>query len=47
LGAPINVGFSAKFDRDGFMADVGAHGLTFDAEWIDTDHAYGIFLFRR
>ncbi|MDQ2709043.1 MAG: L-histidine N(alpha)-methyltransferase [Actinomycetota bacterium] len=46
-GEVINVGFSAKFDRDEFIGDVGAHGLAHQAEWIDPDQAYGIFLFRR
>jgi L-histidine Nalpha-methyltransferase len=46
-GDSINVGFSAKFDRARFVAEVGAHGFASQAEWVDPDTAYGIFLFRR
>lgn len=46
-GEGINVGFSAKFDRDRFVADVGAHGMAAEAEWVDPRWRYGIFLFRR
>ncbi|MEV1292159.1 L-histidine N(alpha)-methyltransferase [Pseudonocardia sp. NPDC049635] len=46
-GEGINVGFSAKFDRDGFRRDVEAHGLRAEAEWVDDEAGYGIFLFRR
>lgn len=46
-GDAINVGFSAKFDRDRFVADLAAHGLQRQADWIDPDRAYGLFLFRR
>jgi L-histidine N-alpha-methyltransferase len=46
-GQSINVGFSAKFDHDEFVADVVARGFTAQAEWVDPDWAYGIFLFRR
>lgn len=46
-GDGINVGFSAKFDRERFVADVAAHGLVPEAQWVDPDRAYGIFLFRR
>lgn len=46
-GEGINVGFSAKFDRDRFRRDVAAHGLRPEAEWVDEDRRYGIFLFRR
>ena len=46
-GGAINVGFSAKFDRDRFVADLAAHGLERQAQWIDPERAYGIFLFRR
>lgn len=46
-GDAINVGFSAKFDRTDFVADVEAHGLTLQADWIDPVHDYGIFMFRR
>jgi L-histidine N-alpha-methyltransferase len=43
----INVGFSAKFDRDRFVAGVAAHGLRAEAQWVDPTWQYGIFLFRR
>ncbi|MBW0103968.1 L-histidine N(alpha)-methyltransferase [Pseudonocardia sp. KRD291] len=46
-GDGVNVGFSAKFDRDRFVADVAAHGMTFESEWSDPHWRYGIFLFRR
>ena len=46
-GAGINVGFSAKFDRDRFVADVTSHGLAFESAWVDPVWQYGIFLFRR
>lgn len=46
-GDGINVGFSAKFDRDRFVADVAAHGMEFEREWLDPQWRYGIFLFRR
>ena len=44
-GDGVNVGFSAKFDRDRFVAVLATHGLRHQAEWID--RAYGVFLFRR
>ncbi len=43
----INVGFSAKFDRDRFVTDVAAHGMAFESGWVDPEWSYGIFLFRR
>ena len=46
-GESINVGFSAKFDRERFVATAGAHGLRRQADWIDPAEHYGIFLFRR
>ena len=46
-GDAINVGFSAKFGRGRFVADVAAHGLRAEAQWIDPTWRYGIFLFRR
>ncbi|MET0190854.1 MAG: L-histidine N(alpha)-methyltransferase [Pseudonocardia sediminis] len=46
-GDGINVGFSAKFDRERFVADVAAHGLAPEAQWVDPERQYGIFLFRR
>lgn len=45
-GDTINVGFSAKFGRRGFIDDLATHGLRLHAEWIDPDWDYGIFLFR-
>lgn len=46
-GESINVGFSAKFDRERFCRDVESHGLRVEAEWTDPTHRYGILLFRR
>lgn len=46
-GDSINVGFSAKFGRDRFVAEVAAHDLRAEAQWIDPTWRYGIFLFRR
>jgi L-histidine N-alpha-methyltransferase len=45
-GGSINVGFSAKFDRDGLRAEIGAHGLAVEREWIDPDVPYAIVLAR-
>jgi L-histidine N-alpha-methyltransferase len=45
-GGSINVGFSAKFTPEGLAAEVGRHGFTAQTEWIDDEHAYGIFLYR-
>lgn len=47
VGDSINVGFSAKFDADRFVADLADLGLTQQARWTDAQSAYGIFLFRR
>ena len=46
-GASVNVGFSAKFDREAFVIAVNTLGFTLDSEWIDTARQYGIFLFAR
>lgn len=46
-GDPINVGFSAKFDRTHLLADLAAHGLHPQAEWVDEERRYGIFLVRK
>jgi L-histidine N-alpha-methyltransferase len=46
-GTGINVGVSAKFDRDRFVADVAAHGMAFEFGWVDPEWRYGMFLFRR
>lgn len=46
-GDSVNVGFSAKFDRDRLVADVAGHGLRHETEWVDEEHRDGLFLFRR
>jgi dimethylhistidine N-methyltransferase len=46
-GGSINVGFSAKFDRDGLRDEVGAHGMTVEREWVDEQLPYAIVLARR
>ncbi|WP_028935655.1 L-histidine N(alpha)-methyltransferase [Pseudonocardia spinosispora] len=46
-GDSINVGFSAKFEPDHFVADLSGRGLTRQEHWIDDEQAYGLFLFRR
>ncbi|WP_214366942.1 L-histidine N(alpha)-methyltransferase [Pseudonocardia sp. H11422] len=46
-GDSINVGFSYKFHRPRFVADVTAHGFVPTAQWIDAVWQYGIFLFER
>ncbi|MGH3832669.1 MAG: L-histidine N(alpha)-methyltransferase [Pseudonocardiaceae bacterium] len=46
-GASLNVGFSAKFHRPQFVADVCARGFELRAQWIDAVWQYGIFLFVR
>jgi L-histidine N-alpha-methyltransferase len=46
-GDSLNVGFSYKFDRDQFVADVSARGFDLGAQWIDGVWQYGIFLFVR
>ena len=43
----INVGFSAKFDHEDFVDDLAGHGLGHEAEWVDPELKYAIFLFRR
>jgi L-histidine Nalpha-methyltransferase len=45
-GGSINVGFSAKFDRAGLRAEIGAHGLAVEREWVDPDLPYAIVLAR-
>lgn len=45
-GGSINVGFSAKFDREGLAEEVARHGFVPQAEWVDPVHEYGIYLFR-
>ncbi|MQA15170.1 MAG: hypothetical protein GEV09_13665 [Pseudonocardiaceae bacterium] len=46
-GESINVGFSAKFHRPRFVADVARRGFALQAQWIDAVWQYGIFLFHR
>lgn len=46
-GGSINVGFSAKFDRDRLRDEVGGHGMTVEREWADRDLPYAIVLARR
>ncbi|GAA1199280.1 L-histidine N(alpha)-methyltransferase [Pseudonocardia alaniniphila] len=46
-GDSINVGYSAKFHRPRFVADVSSLGFALDAQWIDAVWQYGIFLFAR
>lgn len=46
-GTSINVGFSAKFTRAGLHAEVGRHGFDGQVAWIDREHGYGLFLYRR
>lgn len=46
-GESINVGFSAKFHRPRFVADVAGRGFALQTQWIDAVWQYGIFLFRR
>lgn len=46
-GDSLNVGFSCKFHRPQFVADVSAHGFDLSAQWIDGLWQYGIFLFVR
>ena len=43
----INVGFSAKFGRKEFTADVARLGFALDGQWVDPDWQYGLFLFVR
>ena len=46
-GDTLNVGFSAKFDRDDLVADLAARRLHHRAEWVDPEWAYAVLLFRR
>jgi len=46
-GDSINVGYSAKFHRPQFVADVSTLGFVLDEQWIDAVRQYGIFLFAR
>ena len=46
-GESINVGFSAKFDRDQLDSELAGHGMTVEHRWIDPDWQYGILLARR
>ncbi|HWR49042.1 MAG TPA: L-histidine N(alpha)-methyltransferase [Pseudonocardiaceae bacterium] len=46
-GESLNVGFSHKFHRPQFVADVSARGFDLSAQWIDAVWQYGIFLFHR
>lgn len=46
-GDSLNVGFSYKFHRPQFVADVSVRGFDLSAQWIDTVWQYGIFLFVR
>ncbi|MFN2479492.1 MAG: L-histidine N(alpha)-methyltransferase [Pseudonocardiaceae bacterium] len=46
-GDSLNVGFSYKFHRPEFVADVAARGFDLGAQWIDAVWQYGIFLFVR
>ena len=46
-GRFLNVGYSVKFDEQGLADEVGAHGFTPRARWVDSEAGYGLFLFRR
>ncbi|MEU3307678.1 L-histidine N(alpha)-methyltransferase [Nocardiopsis sp. NPDC055551] len=46
-GRFVNVGYSVKFDERGLADEVGAHGFTPRAQWVDSEAGYGLFLFRR
>lgn len=46
-GESINVGFSAKFDRDRFDGELAGHGMTVEHWRLDPDWQYGILLARR
>jgi len=46
-GDSLNVGYSHKFHRPQFVADVAARGFDLGAQWIDGVWQYGIFLFVR
>jgi L-histidine N-alpha-methyltransferase len=43
----LNVGFSHKFHRTRFIADLAARGFDLRAQWIDAVWQYGLFLFVR
>ena len=43
----LNVGYSVKFDEQGLAEEVGAHGFSPRARWLDPKARYGLFLFRR
>ena len=46
-GESINVGFSAKFDRDQLDNELAGHGMPVERRWIDARWQYGILLARR
>lgn len=46
-GDSLNVGFSYKFHRPQFVADVSGRGFDLGAQWIDAVWQYGLFLFVR
>ncbi|WP_370013109.1 L-histidine N(alpha)-methyltransferase [Nocardiopsis sp. LDBS0036] len=46
-GRFLNVGYSVKFDVRGLADEVGAHGFSLGARWLDPGAQYGLFLFRR
>lgn len=46
-GRFLNVGYSVKFDERGLAEEVGVHGFTLRARWVDSEAGYGMFLFRR
>lgn len=46
-GESINVGISAKFDRDGLLRELAEVRLALDTEWRDPEHAYSVLLLRR
>jgi L-histidine N-alpha-methyltransferase len=46
-GDSINVGFSAKFDRADFVADIQRFRFVPQAQWVDQRWQYGLFLFQR
>jgi L-histidine N-alpha-methyltransferase len=46
-GESINVGFSAKFDRDRLDSELAGHGMIIEHRWIDPDWQYAILLARR
>jgi len=46
-GDSLNVGFSYKFHRPQFVADVSGRGFDLGGQWIDGVWQYGLFLFVR